>query len=617
MSMKWDDAKEQIRNSTDIVELVGSYLTLRRQGANYVGLCPWHDDSRPSFQVNPTRQSWRCWVCDLGGDVFSFVMKRETIEFREALELLADRAGIVLPSKGRSTAGQDKRTLFKLLAWSERQFHDYLRDAAEAEPARQYLRDRGITDDSIQRFRLGFSPDRWDWLLQRARRDSFTDEQLKLTGLTSSTEASGRMYDRFRHRILFSIRDPQSRTVGFGGRVLPGDDEQPGAKYVNSPETRLFSKSHLLYGLDIVRDEVTRRRQVVVVEGYTDVIMLHQSGVHNAVAVLGTALTAQHIALLKRYCDRVTLVLDGDEAGQRRTNEILQLFLQHALDLRIATLPEGHDPCDFVQQYGGDAFESLVENAKDALNYRVDVVTAGLDIARDLHGANQAVEEILRAIAQLDRSRSGDVTTIQLKERQVLAQLTRRFDITEADLRARLRAMRANRSSPMLRGEAPSVAPVAKAAMDDWDRELLQLFVATPAPSLPAMVACVSERIDEVHLQSDEARQLYSLYRRRNEEGKSLAFKDVMLAVEAPETKSLLVELDEAASKKAELRNQPDACLEALLQAFARRDLKGQSRSEIRRLQNEPLSEAEQLEALQNVLNNQRSQQGIQAPMDG
>ncbi|MDZ7618036.1 MAG: CHC2 zinc finger domain-containing protein, partial [Patescibacteria group bacterium] len=254
------DVKEQVRQATDIVELVGRYLQLRRQGRNYVALCPWHDDSRPSLQVNPERQSWKCWVCDIGGDVFSFLMRIEGIEFREALEMLAERAGIALRRQEPQQASDeatDKRTLFAAMAWAEKVYHDCLLRSAAAAPAREYLASRQITPESVDRFHLGFAPPDWSWLQTQASKSPFSLKTLEAVGLIARSE-SGRMYDRFKGRVLFSIRDAQGRPVAFGGRVMPGDAAKSGAKigakYVNSPETPLFSKSNLLYALDVARD---------------------------------------------------------------------------------------------------------------------------------------------------------------------------------------------------------------------------------------------------------------------------------------------------------------------------------------------------------------------------
>ena len=246
------DGKELVRQAIDIVELVGRFVQLRRQGRLYVGLCPWHDDTRPSLQVNPERQTFKCWVCDIGGDVFSFIMKMEGVSFPEALHMLADQAGIQLKARyhpqGDQPAGAvQKRTLYQAMAWAESQYHQCLLEAEEAEPARQYLRERGIAAESIERFHLGFSPDRRDWLLDRARGTPFDAKILETIGILARPAGGGSPYDRFRGRLMFSIRDVQGRPVGFGARVLPGSDAVSPAKYVNSPETPLFSKSNVLY----------------------------------------------------------------------------------------------------------------------------------------------------------------------------------------------------------------------------------------------------------------------------------------------------------------------------------------------------------------------------------
>ncbi len=212
------DLKEQVRQATDIVDLVGGYLSLRREGRNFKALCPWHDDSKPSLQVNPQRQSFKCWVCNIGGDVFSFMMKMEHVEFPEAMQMLADRAGIKL-TKQQLKSGEDKQLWFKVLAWAEERFHQYLLQSPEAETARRYFDDRGITEESLGRFKLGFSPDSWDWLLKQALAQGFSEELLEKVGLAKSRgEDKQGAYDMFRGRVLFPIRDVQSRTVGFGGR---------------------------------------------------------------------------------------------------------------------------------------------------------------------------------------------------------------------------------------------------------------------------------------------------------------------------------------------------------------------------------------------------------------
>ncbi|MGD0900561.1 MAG: CHC2 zinc finger domain-containing protein [Thermoguttaceae bacterium] len=455
------DVKEQVRTAIDIVDLVGGYVQLRRQGRGYAALCPWHDDSRPSLQVNPERQSWKCWVCDIGGDVFSFVMKMEGVEFREALSMLAERAGISL-AKARPAGGPsgavpapfDKQTLYRAAAWAEQEYHRCLLESPEAEPARKYLQERGITPASIERFHLGFSPVDRDWILRRAGGEAGRARTLETVGILARPSGGGSPYDRFRGRLLFSIRDVQGRPVGLGGRVLPvekGDSphlpERPEgcsaqmgtvpffhqAKYINSPETPLFTKSHLLYGLDLARDAVRKSRTALVMEGYTDVIVAHQYGFENAVAVLGTALGENHVRILKRFSERIVLVLDGDEAGQKRANEVLELFVAQQVDLDVLTLPDGLDPCDFLHQRGAEAFAELLANrVVNALDHAFQTATRGVDLDRDVHGATQALERLVGILAKAPRLRHDTTREDRLREAKFLQRFSVLFRVDEA-----------------------------------------------------------------------------------------------------------------------------------------------------------------------------------------
>ena len=290
------DIKEQVRQATDIVDLVGRSIHLRRDGRGFAGLCPWHDDTKPSLHINPERQSWKCWVCDIGGDVFSFVMKREGVDFPTALQMLAERAGIQLTSHRQAKiepgSPNDKQTLYRAMAWAEQQYHQCLINDAVATPAREYLSDRGINDESVKRFHIGFAPESFQWLLDRAKSKGFSPAVLIAAGLATRKSEGRNPYDSFRGRLMFPIRDTEHRAVAFGGRILPQierESNRPSPKYINTPETRLFSKSSQLYGLDIVREAIARDRRIVVVEGYTDVVMAHQQRVQTVVAVLGTA----------------------------------------------------------------------------------------------------------------------------------------------------------------------------------------------------------------------------------------------------------------------------------------------------------------------------------------
>ena len=616
------DAKEQVRQSIDIVDLIGSYLPLRRQGRLFVGLCPWHDDTRPSLQVNPDRQSWKCWVCNVGGDVFSFVMQREGVDFREALTMLADRAGIALAPAGRggsawaADAG-GKRTLYEAAAWAERQFCECLAQSPEAEEARRYLQERGIEAESRAAFHLGFSPDRWQWLLDRARSTPYSPAVLEAAGLVVRSADGGRYYDFFRGRLLFSIRDPQNRPIAFGGRVLPG--QQDPRKYVNSRETRLFSKSEHVYGLDVARDFVTRSRHVVVVEGYTDVIMAHQCGLKNFVAVLGTALGPRHIRLLRRYADSITLLLDGDEAGQRRTNEVLQLFAESDVDLRVLTLPEGLDPCDFLRQRGAEALRGLLDTATDALEHAIRVETRGLDLVRDTHRANKALERVLAILAKTPRVSSEDTSAKLLRERQMLARLAREFHVEESVLRTRLQELR--REAPPARqtpGEAGMPAPLALRDLGTHETELFEILVRHPRLADTAILELSAEQ-----LSPGPSRALFEVYRQLAELGLEPEFGRVLSALEDPRLKHVLVELDERAQAKEEHASQAaPARLRHLIDDLRDRFDASQRRERLAALEQGTLTDEEEKRVLEQLfqqkLRQQRiKRQGVPAPTDG
>ena len=481
------DIKERVREAIDIVELVSRYIPLRRSGQNYVGRCPWHDDSRPSLQVNAARQSFKCWVCNIGGDVFSFVMQVENVDFREALEILADQAGIQLPKQQRldsaiqrqfqksqnnaGASGHDcaahghahntssrqqepltKKTLYRALDWVAQKYHDYLLAGNEAELARDYLKDRGISDESIRKFRIGYAPLQRDWLLEQVKRDPQRIKILEMVGVLArrddgdnpqqaSQQWSAQPYDRFRGRLMFPIRDTQDRTIAFGGRLLPGSTLQSRAKYVNSPETYLFSKHKQLYGLDIARLAMRNTRRALIMEGYTDVIMAHQFGFGDAVAVLGTALGAEHIRILKRFVDKMVLVLDGDEAGQKRANEVLELFVAQGADIETLALPGGADPCDFLLTEGSEAFEEqLQHHTTDALEHAFLSATRGINLDTDIIGTTQALDKVLGIIAQAPAV-ANPTDPRRIRFEKTIQRLAERFGLPEQEVRTRLRQL--------------------------------------------------------------------------------------------------------------------------------------------------------------------------------
>ncbi|MEX0818192.1 MAG: DNA primase [Pirellulaceae bacterium] len=613
-----NDAKEQVRHAVDIVDLVGGYMPLRRQGANFVGLCPWHEDTKPSLQVNQARQSWKCWVCNDGGDIFSFVMRREGIDFREALEMLADRAGIVLQANAatpRPAAGSpgDKKTLYAACAWAEQQFQQCLQRSADAEVARKYFANRNVNSDSAQRFHLGFSPDSWQWLLDRSRSTPFSPEVLEAAGLLGKSPKSGRFYDRFKGRVIFPIRDPQSRPIGFGGRILPEFATEGSAKYINSQETRLYSKSDQLYAIDLAADPARKSKNVIVMEGYTDVIMAHQFGLQTAVAVCGTALTERHIRILRRYADSITLVLDGDEAGQRRTNEILELFVASEVDLRILTLPQGLDPCDYLLNHGADAMQSLLDQALDAFEHAVASRTRGVDLLRDTHRANQALEQLLATISKAPRMTADTSSSRMLRERQVIARLARDFRIDESVLRTRIGELRKATPAPRSKVKETRETRLLVSDLDPCDAELIELLTQHPELADQALAAIVPEE-----LSSRPTRTIYETYQVVLGKGEPVEFNRILTELDDPQLKSLLVSLDEQAIEK-EKHVQADAAsrLRGLIEHLRGRREADQGRAKQAALDQRNLGEDEELDLLRQLVEQEKKRHGIPAPTDG
>ena len=597
-----NEIKERIRESVDIAELVGSYMELRRQGPNYVGICPWHNDTKPSFNVTPSRKTWRCWVCNVGGDIFSFVEKYEGVEFFEAFKMLADRAGIEIPKTGGGYAPpagetrEKKRSFLKILEWAEECFHEMLVNDPAGAPAREYLEQRGFTSESIQRYRIGFSRPGWSWLLDLSRDRKFDEQSLVDVGLIKRHER-GHCYDFFRGRVMFPIHDLTGRTIAFGGRVLPQDADGT-AKYLNSPDTPLFKKRSQLYGLDVVRGEFTKSRSVTVMEGYTDVVMARQLGVMDPVAVLGTALGEGHIKLLQHHVNEVTLVLDGDEAGRKRSNEILNLFISQKLDLRVLTLPDELDPCDYIMREGVEAFDALRSQAPDALEQKLQNELRGIDPLRDTHRGSVALENILEAVALIPRANDRQGT----KELLVLSRLARTFQVNEGELRKRLAAKRSRSKTKKWVEEEPAVVEAPPAALPESERELLEILLL--APELAEVVVA---EVGPDSLRHARCRALFETIGGCVAKVELPDFETLLAAIDTLEEKSVLVEIDDQARAKAETATSTpferwQIWLEARLHAKHR-----QNSAEKRQLLNsKSTNEMEAMNVLQALLEERR-----------
>jgi DNA primase len=504
----------QVKEANDIVDVVGAYVALRQVGQSFKGLCPFHDDRNPSFTVSPKFQNYRCWSCGKFGDVFNFIQEIDRVSFLEARELLARRAGITLEKKGANQQNAGRALMLECVRWAQEQYRHCLLDSPTAEAARRYVGERGLSGETVRRFGLGFAPPAGDWLLQRAARDHVSVEMLEKVGLIARAPESNEYYARFRDRVIFPIRDVQSRPVGFGGRILPTSpyaDRAP--KYYNSCDTPLFTKSEQLYGLDEARRAAADVGYLAVVEGYTDVLMAHQFGIANVVATMGTALNDRHVKNLRRFVPRVVLVFDADKGGETGVDRALEIFVGQEMELAIATLPEGLDPCDLLLARGVEPFQQALVGAVDALDYKLNRVLAR-ESSAGVEGKRRSLEAVLAVIA-LAPEMSGQ--NGQVKLQLIVTRIAQRLGVREETVWARLNELRDARRDrresrrPEAETEEPQKrqAPAAPA-----ERQLLQALLAEPA-----LVAEAAAEVAPEQLQHPGLRRLYEGLRRLQADG--------------------------------------------------------------------------------------------------
>jgi DNA primase len=393
------DHKAQVLAATDIVQLIGQSVGLKRRGKDYLGLCPFHQEKTPSFHVSPARQFFYCFGCKASGNAIDFIIKRDRVEFIDALRTLGQQAGIEMPRFGasREKAGEREAMLDAHVA-AVTLFETALWTTPQGEIARQYLEQRGFTADTLKKFHVGVAADAWDTLLRSSVGRKFSPPLLATAGLAKSRDNGNGFYDTFRNRLMFPIRDESGRTIAFGGRVMPGSSDA--AKYLNSPETPLFNKSRCVFGLDMARQRVIETRVAVVVEGYTDVLMAHQFGVSNVVSILGTGMTEGHVNILRRFADKIVLLFDADNAGDAAADRVVELFLTQPVEIGVASIPEGMDPDEFLIQQGAEAFEKVVAGATDVLTYKWKALAKEFAVhPNDLTGQHRAVQQYLDLLA--------------------------------------------------------------------------------------------------------------------------------------------------------------------------------------------------------------------------
>jgi DNA primase len=416
------DTIDRVRDAVDMVQLVGEKTDLRRVGSRWTGLCPFHDERTPSFSVNAEEKLYYCFGCGEGGDAFKFVQQTEALEFQEAVELLAERSGVRVEREEDDPKAEQRRRrrerLHSLLDRAARFYAAYLRESAEAAPARKYLASRGLSEEVLAEFRVGYSPSAWDRMLLGARQNGFSEEELIAAGLAQRGRGGG-LYDRFRGRIMFPLADARGRVLGFGARQM---GEGRGPKYLNTSENDLYHKGRQLFGIDVARKEAMKTGRFVVVEGYTDVLALHQMGIREAVAIMGTAMTQEQLAELARVGDSnrrgtIFLALDADRAGRDAMLRAARLAEDRGVDLRVVELPEGKDPADLASEEGPAAFQERMQRAAPMIEFQVRRVLADADLDTPA-GRDHALREARKLISAVpERTATRDALVREAADR--------------------------------------------------------------------------------------------------------------------------------------------------------------------------------------------------------
>ncbi|WNF37728.1 DNA primase [Bacillaceae bacterium IKA-2] len=410
-----EEKLEKIRNSVDIVDVISEYVQLKKQGRNMIGLCPFHGEKTPSFSVSAEKQLYHCFGCGAGGNAFSFIMAIEGLEFLDSVKRLGAQVNIDLPELEKNDAPAATNEQNTMVAGSElaaKLYHHLLVQTEQGQGAREYLLQRGFNTEMIETFSIGFAPDTWDTLTLFFEKRNVRLEPMEQIGLLARRDFDGKLFDRFRNRIIFPIWNKDGKVVGFGGRVL--GNEQP--KYLNSSDSKIFNKSNILYGLHIARMEIRKKNEAVLFEGYVDVISAWQAGVKNSVATLGTAITDQQAKLIRRNAETVIICYDSDQAGLKATYRAIGILEAHNCYIKVARLPEGFDPDDFIQKYGQDKFRSeVIEANQTPMAFKMDYLRKGRNLQNEGERMKY-IEEVLYEITSLSRVIERDHYLRQLGE---------------------------------------------------------------------------------------------------------------------------------------------------------------------------------------------------------
>ncbi|MFZ5516926.1 MAG: DNA primase [Candidatus Zhuqueibacterota bacterium] len=505
------DKIAQVREASNIVDVISNYLTLKRSGKSFVGLCPFHTDSAPSFNVNPNTQMFYCFGCHKGGDVFNFLMEIEKISFVEAVEVLAQKAGISLPrTDSDDHLEKEKEALYYVNRWAANLFYKNLLSPAGKE-AQRYIEHRGINREMIKTFGLGYSLPLWDGLLRQAKVDSVSPDVLFKAGLVIK-RPNGGYYDRFRGRFMIPILNLYKKVIGFGGRKMI-DDDTP--KYINSPETAIYQKGQILFGLYQSREEIRKRDQVIFVEGYTDLISLYQAGVRNVVATSGTALTPNQVRLIRRFTQNAVLFFDADAAGIMAAIRGAEIFLDENVEIKIATLPAGEDPDSFIRKHDADSFYKILAAAQSLIFFKQKILEQRTEHSTTA-GKTQIINSLLESAVRIKDS---------IKQNLAIKEIAEAYGVDERAIMNRVPSIRTS-SAPSAtsvaqeKAKKPSTPTKPKDRYDRAEEDLVRLILENAA-LFPAVMGSLEDddmvdpQLRQILKIADQVHQAHSGVNRR------------------------------------------------------------------------------------------------------
>lgn len=553
-----DEIIQRVKDATDIVSVIGEYVPLKKAGSSYKGICPFHNEKSPSFMVSPTRNGFHCFGCGKGGNVITFIMEMEKMPFPEALRLLADKAGIVLPKPQENQRDQEtdrvRERMQELNEFAGKFFHERLL-SAEGQAAREYFKGRGFAKEDAVKYQIGFAPAGWDFLKNAVQKAGFSQEELLAAGLVVHNEEKNSYYDKFRNRLIFPVKNNYDKIIAFGGRTL---SDESGPKYLNSPETLLFKKSECLYLLDMAREAIRQRNYVLVVEGYFDALALHHFGFENTVATLGTALTSQHGRVLSRYTKEVVFSYDADTAGQAAVLRGFEPLIQAGLNIRVLVMPDAKDPDEYLTKHSKDDFEALIQKSPDFFRWWAQ------SVKRRFQGA--PIEERLKSL-------QGFVPMIlqipnEISVQTACATVESELGLTARDLIGIVNAERKKgaRRPSVTGGEgAPSGGPVLPATKKEnandlqMEADFLALLVEEKGEFIPWAVNELSPEV----FQKEDFRRLFERLSAGEMKAEELnqvpelepSFLRIENQTEKKHREAMLIDLA-AALKKRHLRNQ-------------------------------------------------------------